>query len=106
MLKAQIHTGLTHLSVFTRWNNSVRDKSSIKDYVLFKENVHLKRYLLDKTGCYGSSMKFRARSNTLSLNYRIHKWSDNKEGECKLCNDGSVEDLRHFFFTCNSLNEI
>ena len=88
------------------WNKSVRDKSSLNDYALFKDNVHLERYLLDKTDFHGSSIKFKARSNTLPLNYRIRKWSNNKEGDCQLCNDGSIEDLRHFFFTCNSLNVI
>ena len=82
------------------WNKSVRDKSS-QMIMLFLDNVYLERYLLDKTDFYGSSIKFKARSNTHSLNYRIRKWSNNKEGEYQLCNDRAIEDLRHFFFTCN-----
>ena len=88
------------------WFINVLDKSSLKDYAYFKNVIHLEEYLLDKTDFYGCSLKFKARSNTLPLQYRIRNWSLNNNGKCMLCNDDSVEDLRHFLFSCRPLNEI
>ena len=85
----------------------MRERSSLKDYLQFKKDVQLEEYLLDKTDFFGCSLKFKARSNTLPLEHRIRNWSpNNNDGICMLCNDNSVEDLRHFLFTCRSLNEI
>jgi hypothetical protein len=88
------------------WNNDVKDKSSLKDYACFKNDVQMEEYLLDKTDFYGSSLKFKARSNTLPLEHRTRNWSLNNNAKCMLCNDDSVGDLRHFLFLCKSMNGI
>ena len=87
------------------WSNTVQEKTSLSDYLQFKDVVKLEEYLLDYTDFYGCSLKFKARSNTLPLDYRTRHWSGNSDGICSMCKD-SNEDLRHFLFTCMSLNEI
>lgn len=89
-----------------QWYNGAKDKSSLNDYTTFKYNIEQEWYLLDKCDFYASSLKFKARSNTLPLEHRGRKWSSNIEGICKLCNDNCIEDLRHFLFSCRSLNNI
>ena len=47
-----------------------QEKTSLNDYLQFKDVVILEEYLLDNTDFYGCSLKFKARSNTLPLDYR------------------------------------
>ena len=88
-----------------RWLDSAKCKSSLRDYILIKRKPSLENYLLCKQDFYGAAMKFKARSNTLPLNSRVHKWKPNVNINCPLCNNG-IDDLRHFLFLCSSLNHI
>jgi hypothetical protein len=86
------------------WYDNAKSKSSLNDYVLFKNQIKMEHYLLDNLDFYGVSLKFKARSNTLPLNGRVHSWNEGMDDKCPLCNNGK-EDLRHFF-TCCKLNNI
>ena len=86
-----------------KWLLSASSKSSLTDYVLIKSKPYLENYLLCKVDFYGAALKFKARSNTLPLNARIHSWKPNVDIICPLCNN-DVDDLRHFLFLCSSLN--
>ncbi len=88
-----------------KWINGVRSKSSLLYYALLKDKPLLEEYLLCNTDFYGASLKFKARSNTLPLNARTYKWNNDNSTICPLCNNGN-EDLKHFLFTCNSLQNI
>jgi hypothetical protein len=87
------------------WLNNVRSKSSLLNYVLFKTKPYLEDYLLCNNDFYAASLKFKARSNTLSLNGRTHLWNKNGNSICPLCKNGT-EDLKHFLFVCNTLKDI
>ena len=65
----------------------------------------MERYLLDATHFDASSLKFKIRTNTLQLEHNIKSWSDNKTGNCKLCNN-DIEDANHFMFNCIALAKI
>ena len=92
--------------MYNKWLGSAMTNSSLKDYVsLFKSKPGLEDYLVCKLDFYGASMKFKARSNTLPLNGRTHSWKPDINMYCPLC-DKDIEDLRHFLFTCSTLNSI
>lgn len=88
-----------------KWMEGAKSKSSLSDYITLKSSPGLEQYLLDKTDFTGVSLKFKLRSNTLQLDNRICKWTNDNNGICKLCNDG-IEDVKHFLFTCIKLNDI
>jgi len=91
----------------SNWYNTACSKSSLIDYVCFKNQPYLENYLLDKLDFYGVSLKFKARSNTLPLNGRVASWHNSTtSGFCDLCSNGDVEDIRHFIFSCQLLNDI
>ena len=89
----------------SNWEDDIASKSSLHDYQRIKFTPGMENYLLDNSDFYGASLKFKARSNTLPLESKVSKWSSNNDGICKICNNG-VEDLKHFLFTCTSLNDI
>ena len=89
-----------------RWLEEVNNKSSLKHYAKFKINPGLEKYLLDRTGFYGASMKFKLRSNTLPLDRRICNWTPNNTGICTICDSNCEEDIKHFLFSCTALNDI
>ena len=88
-----------------KWLVSAMSKSSLKDYVLYKRKPSLESYLLCKLDFYGAAIKFKARSNTLPLNSRVHSWKPDLNIICPICNK-DTEDLKHFLFICSSLNDI
>jgi hypothetical protein len=88
-----------------KWSHSATLKSSLNDYVLFKSKPSLEDYLLCNLDFNGATIKFRARSNTLQLNGRVHSWNPDINISCPLCGEDK-EDLRHFLFLCSALNSI
>jgi len=91
--------------IIRKWICGVQSKSSLLYYALLKDAPHLEKYLLCNTDFYAASLKFKARSNTLPLNARSFKWNDDRSTTCPLCSNGE-EDLKHFLFTCTSLQNI
>lgn len=87
------------------WYENANSKSSLNDYVMFKTKLGMEDYLLDISDFLGVSLKFKARSNTLPVNGRVHSWKTGMNDTCPLCNNGR-EDLRHFLFMCSTLNDI
>jgi len=87
------------------WYDNAKSKSSLNDYVMFKTDLRMEDYLLDNSDFNGVSLKFKARSNTLPLNGRVHTWKAGVDEICPLCNNGK-EDLRHFLFSCSALNSV
>jgi hypothetical protein len=87
------------------WYNNACSKTSLHDYICLKNQPNLESYLIDKLDFIGSSLKFKARSNTLPLNGRTSSWNKQKSGSCDLCND-DLEDIRHFIFSCPATNNI
>ena len=87
------------------WKEDALTKSSLIDYLKIKDTPCLESYLLDQIDFYGASLKFKIRSNTLPLDGKISRWISDNDGTCRLCNN-DVEDVKHFLFTCHSLNAI
>ena len=83
------------------WREEVRNKTTLKLYGKFKENVAQENYF-DKT--YESSLLFRARSDALDLGWR--KVYQGQEGICKLCDGMECETLEHFVLKYKALEEI
>ena len=83
-----------------KWLVSAMAKSSLKDYVLYKRKPSLETYLLCKLDFNGAAIKFKARSNTLTLNSRVHSWKADINILCPLCNK-ETEDHKHFLFLCS-----
>ena len=73
---------------------------------MLKREKYLEPYLLDKTDFQGINLKFKARTNTLQLDYNTRAWAETNNGICRLCNDGYKEDIFHFLFTCKIYNDI
>ena len=88
------------------WIKCITDKTSLNNYTLFKHDKYLEPYLLDKTDFKGANLKFRARTNTIQIDYNIRSWAKTNDGICRLCNDGYKEDITHFLFTCKIYNDI
>ena len=87
------------------WQDEVNTKSCLIDYRTVKDYPCMENYLLDKTDFYGASLKFKIRSNTLPLEYKLSKWTPDNDGTCKLCYNG-LEDVKHFLFVCHALNSV
>jgi hypothetical protein len=95
-----------HYDLFVdEWFIEASTKTSLIDYISFKDSPSLESYLLDKTDFHAASLKFKLRSNTLPLERRVSKWTPASDGTCKLCNNG-VEDVAHFLFICDVLKDI
>ena len=92
----------------SHWLDDGNRKSSIQDYMAIKNAPNLEEYLLDRCDFEGASIKFKLRSNTLPLNYKVAKFSNMpyEDGTCKLCNTGEDEDLIHFLLNCPILKNI
>ena len=93
-------------NVKLKWQHNVQSKSSLLNYALLKDKPMLEEYLLSDLDFYSASLKFRARSNTLPLNGRTCVWKNGPGiSLCPLCK-GGVEDIKHFMFSCSTLNNI
>lgn len=89
------------------WYEKALTKKTLRDYCKYKSVPNMEKYLLDATDFYGCALKFKARTNTLQLEYNIKSWSSNgNSGICKLCKVNLIEDTDHFMFSCTSLNVI
>lgn len=83
------------------WLEDLQSKSTLHVYKNFKLNIK-EEYFYDNT--YESILLFRARSNTLKLNWRQR--FEGGDVECKLCDGGAEEDLEHFLIQCSALSAI
>jgi hypothetical protein len=92
-------------NAYRKWSSNALSKSSLLNYNLIKNRPHLEDYLLCNVDFYAASLKFKARSNTLPVNGRTHVWNVDKNSICTLCNH-ETEDLKHFMFVCNALQNV
>jgi len=91
-----------------QWFENASGKKTLSNYCLFKNKPTLENYLLDATDFYGSSLKFKIRTNTLPLEFNTKSWfnnNSNSAGLCKLCSN-DFETSTHFLFDCKAFNEI
>ena len=51
-------------------------------------------------GDYGSELLFKARTRSLHLNARTHRWNDNRSKECRRCAMRADETVEHFMMEC------
>ena len=64
----------------TEWDIDVNSKSSLTNHRSIKPTPGLETYLLDKVDFHGASLKFKLRSNTLPLEYKVSKWNKESNG--------------------------
>ena len=84
-----------------KWKEEKQSKSTLEIYNKFKANISDEHQLYDNTE--ESIILYRARSNTLPLNWRNRFKTDASEDDqiCPLCNDG-IETLEHFLLVCEN----
>ena len=88
------------------WSDTLTQKISLHNYSKLQSSPKLQKYLLDKTNFYGASIKFKLRSNTLPLDCKTYKWSNDISGVCSLCDSGEIEDVKHFLLKCTAFDDI
>ena len=81
------------------WLKGMQNKETLKVYGKYKTNVKEEIYF---TNDEESKLMFRARTNTIDLNWRRKREQNDKK--CPKCEQ--VETLQHFLLDCNSYNEI
>ena len=81
------------------WKDEIQKKSTLEKYLIWKDNIKEEEKL------YGngldSAILFRARTNTLDLQWR--KKFIGEDTKCKLCQE-EEETLEHFLLECKELN--
>ena len=85
----------------TTWLEELREKSTLTLYRQHKQVIREENFY-DNT--YKSILLFRARTNTLLLNWR-RRFTDG-EVRCELCDTGNEESLDHFLKECNAMRQI
>ena len=83
------------------WLEELEEKSTLQLYRNFKKAISAECFF-DNT--YESALLFKARSNTLKLDWR--KRFEGGDVQCKLCRDGTEETQEHFFLYCKKLEGI
>ena len=90
----------------TDWFEKAKKKTTLNDYIKFKNAPCLEYYLLDKVNFKGANLKFKARTNTLDLEGKKRSWSETYSGHCNICNIKEIESIDHFLFECEGLSSI
>ncbi len=83
------------------WLEELREKSLLELYRQYK-HVITEEELYDNT--YKSVLIYRARTNTLKLNWR-NRFTGGDES-CELCRSGAEENLQHFIKECCALTSV
>ena len=99
MNKAEIDR-MVRMADKERWRRELEEKSTVKMYYDCKEDIR-EELFYDNTE--GSTLLFRARSNTLRLGWRGR--FSNASVTCGLCGGEEEETLKHFIVECRSLQE-
>ena len=79
-----------------RWREGMAAKSTLEWYRKKPRPHHEPLYC----GDFASQLLFRARTQSLEVNARTYRWSDNGNKECKCCDLKVDESVEHIILDC------
>ena len=79
-----------------KWKMGMENKSSLK---LYSSKGKPKKEIF-YNGDWGSSLLFKARSNSLEVNDRTYRFRESRDRNCMVCNMRVRETLDHLFVEC------
>ena len=79
-----------------KWKQGIGNKSTLK---MYSEKAAPRKEVF-YSGNKGSSLLFKARTNSLEVNDRTYRFNENRERLCKMCNMGVEETLDHLIVEC------
>ena len=79
-----------------KWKKGMENKSSLK---LYSSKGKPKKEIF-YNGDWGSSLLFKARSNSLEVNDRTYRFRESRDRNCMVCNMRVRETLDHLFVEC------
>ena len=85
-----------------KWLTGMKDKQTLAIYRRFKTKIKEETYFF--TNNQASKLMFRARTNSLQLNWRNRMQREQNSQKCPNCNE--EETLRYFLLECDAYNEI
>jgi hypothetical protein len=80
-----------------KWKQGVRDKPTLLWYEQKDSPRHERWY----DGSWGSQLLFKARSQSLELNARTHRWNDRLSKLCEVCELNVDETVVHALVECS-----
>ena len=83
-----------------QWKQSMERKSTMEIYRRYKDKIKENWY----DNSFASRLLFRARSNSLQLNWRGRFGGGDET--CQLCGEGVIEDQEHFLKRCEGLKHL
>lgn len=85
------------------WKQELKKKSKLCNYVLFKKNIKLEKYLNCNNHVIGRwyHTALRTGSNKLEIEQGRWKGIHRSRRFCKQCSSGKIEDEKHFLLFCS-----
>ena len=81
-----------------KWKQGMEKKSTLK---MYSEKEKPKKEIF-YNGNKGSSLLFKARTNSLEINDRTYRFNGSRDRWCKMCNRGVEETLDHVIVECSA----
>ena len=85
--------------VISDWRSEVEGKVTLGWYQRVKESLEAEKYL-DYLNGYGVRVRFRLRTGSGGLMEDLKRCRRKSDARCVLCDEGVVEDIRHFLVEC------
>ena len=92
----------------TNWSNNLLTVPKLRTYVTFKMEFKTENYLLLNLNRKERSLMAQLRSGILPLRIETGRYARESPDErlCKLCNDSTIEDEKHFVLNCSFYRDI
>ena len=79
-----------------KWRNGMENKSTLSWFRMKETPCYVKFY----DGSWSSELLFKARSQSLEVNERTHRWNAERSKECKGCRCHADESVYHIIVEC------
>mgnify|MGYP000607385593 CR=1 FL=1 len=86
----------------TKWRRGLELKSSLDHYALKTAPGYEEFY----DGSFGACLLFKARSGSLELAIRTHRWDTLGSKLCQVCDEDLEENIQHFLWKCRGYEEL
>ena len=89
------------------WSHSVLSKPKLRTYVIFKDIYQPEPYVMSFMNRKRRSILAQLRCGILPLQLEVGRWHNKDECDrlCLLCDDGEVENEKHFLLQCKYFND-
>ena len=92
------------------WRRMASRKKKLRTYITFKKKLELESYLVSEKDKFGRYLLTSLRSGTNKLRIETGRWKRPIEKEherlCLQCNNGEVEDEKHFLLRCSRFQDL